>query len=52
MGQAKRLAGLDQIAFQHEMAKRDVCLNYDVDEFRKDLETLELLEGKLKHDRS
>lgn len=40
MGQAKRLAGLDQVAFQHEMAKRDVYLNYDVEEFRKDLETL------------
>ncbi|MFM9903885.1 MAG: UPF0175 family protein [Pyrinomonadaceae bacterium] len=40
MGQAKRLAGIDQIAFQHEMAKRNVYLNYDVEEFRKDLETL------------
>lgn len=40
MGQAKRFAGLDQISFQHEMAKRDVYLNYDVEEFRKDLETM------------
>lgn len=40
MGQAKRLAGLDQISFQKEMAKRDVYLNYDVEEFRKDMETL------------
>ena len=52
MGQAKRLAGLDQIAFQHEMASRNVYLNYDVEEFRKDMETLGLLESKLKHDRS
>lgn len=52
MGQAKRLAGLDQMAFQHEMAKRDVYLNYDVEEFRKDMETLEILDSKLKHDRS
>ena len=52
MGQAKRLAGLHQIAFQHEMAKRNVYLNYDVEEFRKDLETLGRLESTLKNDRS
>ena len=40
MGQAKRLAGLDQISFQLEMSRRNVFLNYDVEEFRKDLETL------------
>ncbi len=43
MGQAKRMAGLDQIAFQKEMATRDVYMNYDVEEFEKDLETLKLL---------
>lgn len=52
MGQAKRLAGLDQIAFQHEMAKRNVYLNYDVEEFRKDMETLGIIESKLENDRS
>lgn len=52
LGQAKRLAELDQIAFQHEMASRNVYLNYDVEEFRKDLETLGSLEAKLKHDRN
>lgn len=52
MGKARRLAGLDLISFQKEMAKRDVNLNYDVEEFRKDLETLEILRPKLNHDRS
>lgn len=52
MGQAKSLAGLDQIEFQNEMASRNVYLNYDVEEFRKDIETLGILESKLNHDRS
>ena len=42
MGQAKKLAGLDQIAFQKEMAKREVYLNYGVEEFEEDLITLGL----------
>ena len=41
-GQAKRLTGLSQIAFQKELAKRGVYLNYGVEEFEKDLKTLGL----------
>lgn len=40
MGKAKRLAGLDHISFQKEMAKRNVYLNYGVEEFERDLKTL------------
>jgi predicted HTH domain antitoxin len=42
MGQAKKLAGLDQITFQQEMAKRGVYLNYGVEEFEEDMKTLGL----------
>lgn len=37
MGQAKKLVGLTQIAFQQELAKRNVYINYGVQEFDADL---------------
>jgi predicted HTH domain antitoxin len=40
MGQAKRFAGLDQIAFQHELAKRDIHIHLTWDDVEKDLENL------------
>jgi len=40
MGQAKKLAGLTQVQFQKEMAKRDVLIKYDIEDLEKDLETL------------
>lgn len=43
---------LDLISFQKEMAKKDVHLDYDVEEFRKDLETLEKLRRKPDHESS
>lgn len=46
MGRAKRLAGLDLISFQHELAKRNIYLNYDVEELRQDIETLGRLREK------
>ena len=42
MGQARRLAGLDLISFQREMAKRDVYLHYDVEDLHTDLKNLGL----------
>ncbi len=42
MGQAKRMAGLDQIAFQKEMATRDVYMNYDVEDYELDLKNLNI----------
>lgn len=43
IGQAKRLCGLDLISFQKELAKREIYINYDVDDFKEDLETLKEL---------
>lgn len=40
MGQAKRLAGLDQISFQRELAKRDIYIHFTVEDLLKDLKTL------------
>lgn len=43
MGQARNLAGLDQISFQKEMAKRDVYIKYDIEDLETDLENLKKL---------
>ena len=40
MGQAKKLAGLTQIAFQQELAKREVCIKYDIEDLETDLKNL------------
>ncbi len=39
-GQAKNLAGLSHLGFQHALKKRNIPLNYDVKAFHEDLETL------------
>ncbi len=44
IGQAKKLAGLTQIQFQKEMAKREVLFKYDVNDLETDLQNLNLLE--------
>ena len=46
MGQAKRLAKLDQISFQHELAKRNIYIHYTVDDLKKDVATLDRLRSK------
>ncbi|NEP43417.1 MAG: UPF0175 family protein [Okeania sp. SIO2H7] len=43
MGKARRLAGIDLIEFQKEIASRGICINYDVEEFKADLKTLKRL---------
>ena len=43
MGQAKRLANLDQISFQKELAIRDIYINLDWSDVEKDLENLKAL---------
>jgi predicted HTH domain antitoxin len=43
MGQARNLAGLDQIAFQKEMAKRDIYIKYDAEDLETDLQNLKRL---------
>jgi len=40
IGQAKDLAGLDLVSFQKELAKRDVFLHYDINDYYSDLENL------------
>ena len=42
LGQAKRLAQLDQIAFQQELAKRHVNIHYDMADVLKDLQNLDI----------
>lgn len=44
MGQARHLANLDPIAFQKELAKRDIYIKYDLDEFMADMKTIEELD--------
>mgnify|MGYP002783955308 CR=1 FL=1 len=42
MGQARKLAGLDLISFQHELAQRDVFIHYDEQDLATDLRNLNL----------
>ena len=44
MGQAKKLAGLTQIEFQKEMAKRGVYIKYDIADLERDLQNLNQLD--------
>lgn len=43
MGQARNFAGIDQITFQKEMAKRNVYIKYDIEDLEEDLKTIEEL---------
>lgn len=49
MGKAARLAGMNRISFQFLLASREIPVNYDVDDFRQDLETLRRMDADLKH---
>ena len=40
LGQASRLAGMNQLQFQHLLASRQIPVHYDIAEFEADLETL------------
>lgn len=40
-GKARRLAGMNLIEFRQELAKRGLCVNYDVEDFQADLKTLQ-----------
>lgn len=42
-GKARRLAGMNLIEFQQELASRGICVNYDVEDFQADLKTLRKL---------
>ena len=43
MGRAARLAGMPRPQFQHELGKRGVTVDYDVEDLHADLETLKSL---------
>ena len=43
LGNASRLAGMNQLNFQQLLASRNICMHYDVEEFREDLKTLQEL---------
>jgi len=45
-GQASELAGMPQDRFMHLLGSRDIPFNYDIEEFNKDLETLERLNAR------
>lgn len=40
-GKVRAWTGLTVIEFQHELANRGLCLNYDVEDFQSDLKTLQ-----------
>jgi len=42
-GKARRLAGISLIEFRLELAKRGICVHYDLEDFHTDLETLQKL---------
>ena len=43
IGQARRLAGLDLVSFQKELAKRDVYIHYDSEDLKTDLKSFGML---------
>ena len=40
LGKASELLGIPQIRFQKLIAKRGICVHYDVEEFREDVQHL------------
>ncbi len=40
-GKARAWTGLTVIEFQHELAKRGLCINYDVEDLQEDVKTLQ-----------
>jgi len=43
IGQAKKIAGLDLISFQKELAKRNIVIHYNIDDLNTDLTNLKSL---------
>ena len=43
-GKARAWTGLTVIEFQHELAKRGYCINYDVEDLQADISTLQSME--------
>lgn len=43
-GKVRAWTGLTVIEFQHELAKRGLLINYDVEDFQSDIRTLQSME--------
>lgn len=46
LGKAAELAQVHQFALQKELARREIPMHYDEEDYREDLETLKRLRGK------
>lgn len=46
LGNASRLAGMNQLNFQQLLASRNICIHYDVEDLQQDIQTLQAL-GKI-----
>ncbi|MGC9528100.1 MAG: UPF0175 family protein [Limnospira sp.] len=46
LGNASRLAGMNQLNFQQLLASRNICIHYDVEDLKQDIQTLQAL-GKI-----
>jgi predicted HTH domain antitoxin len=46
IGKARNLAGMTLLEFQKEIAKRKICIHYDVEELEEDIKTLQAM-GRL-----
>lgn len=42
-GKARRLAGIHLLEFRREIARRGICVNYDIEDFKADIQTLKKL---------
>jgi len=51
LGQGAEIAGLSETDFMRELARRQIPLHYDRDEFAEDLQTIARLNEKLDHAR-
>jgi predicted HTH domain antitoxin len=48
MGKAAKVADIPYIQFMRELGKRKICINYDVEDFEHDLQSIKLMEEKAK----
>jgi len=48
LGQAARLAGISQTQFLHELSKRNICVNYSMEDLEHDLKTIDALHPELR----
>lgn len=39
IGKASQLVGMNQVQFQELLARRGICIHYDISEFQEDLKT-------------